>query len=210
MYLFHIINATCYACGQTFVNLQTANYILHGLQHYADSEPAWRDTFWRGFGLHMLDPSVRDDPEKLCTHVVRWCITPFGVVSSETSHRGGEQQAVAMVVDGRVERGNGLRNFWGQGESATTCAGDELILILERVPMNFGALQEELERWTYILPNRNDRENVKMTFPVAHPPWMQRPLPKDHAIWQLVPSVASTRSEAFCKARGYWRIGMVY
>lgn len=93
--------------GQVFLNLQTVNYILHGIQYYRDSEPYWRDAFWRGFGLDKLDPIVYGggmgpgarDMEALCTHIVRWCMTPFGVVASDAFNIS--DQGVAMVVDGR-------------------------------------------------------------------------------------------------------------
>ena len=83
--------------SQVLVNLQTVNYILHGIQHFRDVEPAWRDAFWRGFGLHKLDDGIKNDPERLCTHVVRWCMAPFGVVVSETTH-GSDQVSVKLFV----------------------------------------------------------------------------------------------------------------
>lgn len=97
-------------CGegsQIFVNLQTLNYILHGVQHHRGQDPCWRDSFWQGFGLDRLDARIQNDMEALATHVVRWCMTPFGVVTSEVKQRS--DQAVAMVIDGRVER---MRNYW--------------------------------------------------------------------------------------------------
>ena len=93
--------------GQVFVNLQTVNYILHGVQLYKNTEPYWRDAFWRGFGLHKLDRHIQDDMEALSTHVVRWCMTPFGVVASDTHNLS--DQGAAMVIDGRVEM---MRNYW--------------------------------------------------------------------------------------------------
>ena len=103
--------------GQVFVNLQTVNYILHGIQYYRESEPAWRDTFWRGFGLDRLHDSVTNDMEKLCTHVVQWCMTPFGVVASDAFNMS--DQGVSLVVDGRVEM---MRNYWATFvEDAQVC-----------------------------------------------------------------------------------------
>lgn len=93
--------------GQMFVNLQVVNYILHGIQYYRGTEPYWRDAFWKGFGLNSLDPALQDNMEALCTHVVQWCMTPFGVVASDTHNLS--DQGAAMVVDGRVEM---MRNYW--------------------------------------------------------------------------------------------------
>jgi hypothetical protein len=142
--------------SQVFVNLQTVNYILHGIQHYGGGDESWRDSFWRGFGLHRLPNAVRNNAEMLCTHVVRWCMTPFGVVVSDVSH--SSDQAVAIVIDGRVEQATnhwvsldgdsqgqqlpraGLKRGRGAYSSAVDGedfvmpeAGDELILVLERM-----------------------------------------------------------------------------
>jgi hypothetical protein len=160
--------------SQLFVNLQTVNYILHGIQHYGGSgEEGWRDCFWKGFGLHLLHHTIQEDAEKLCTHVIRCCMTPFGVVSSDVSHCSDQQ--VAMVIDGRVEC---MRNYWAsfvrdsasddmvsmqnrrlQGNSsaiggtgaadgnelAMPQPGDELILILESTTMDVDCVDGDLE-----------------------------------------------------------------
>lgn len=215
---------------EQFVNLQTANYILHGIQHYGDSEPAWRDTFWKGFGLDRLDPAITSDcdAERLCTHVVRWCMAPFGVVVSETVHKSRrcsalKEQAIAMVVDGRIEKG-GLRNFWASEISDPSVAsgvdvpqaGDELVLMLDRVPMRVDdpkVLFDELERWTYVLPNRNSSACMRATFPIkrgCRGRGFVGPLPREHYIWQLVPSVFSIGSRECWERRGFWRLGVVY
>ena len=52
------VDAAMNKSGEVFGNLQMVNYILHGIQHYRDSEPSWRDSFWLGFGLHRLDPRI--------------------------------------------------------------------------------------------------------------------------------------------------------
>lgn len=232
----------CNEGSQIFVNLQTLNYILHGIQHYRDMDPSWRDTFWKGFGLDRLDDKVCHNMEALATHVVRWCMAPFGVVTSEVKHQS--DQAVAMVIDGRVER---MRNYWSAmvdadgfadlvtlqndrtGHSkkrrvikasastpdkvAMPQSGSELILILERVPLETVAhddsideAQHKLQSRTYVLPNRwgsNDAKAVKMVFPQPSPVHM------NGHVWQLVPSFAS-ESNASCWSRhGFWRVGMV-
>ncbi len=182
--------------SQVFVNLETVNYILHGIQHYRDTEASWRDSFWRGFGLHRLDPLVANNAELLCTHVVRWCMAPFGVVVSETTH--SSDQAVAMVVDGRVER---MRNYWAKQESEDADvevpqAGDELVLMLERIEMRLEGefLEQELQRWAHILPGyMSGYESVKMVFPIKRPVVQAAgPVEKKHWIWQLVPGVKNS------------------
>lgn len=242
--------------SQVLVNLQVVNYILHGIQHYGDSEPNWRDTFWRGFGLHRLDAAVQNDAEQLCTHVVRHCMGPFGVVASETNQRS--DQAVAIVVDGRSER---VRNYWaflrgadgdrmhddlvdalnervgaahksrkvggtsapgGADELAMPQAGDELILVLEKVEMRLGdsfasgtdkddqAFMAEYEKWTYVLPNRNDPAGVKMVFPLKRSARrVIQPVERKHYIWQLVPSVSSAGNASCWERRGFWSLGIV-
>jgi len=247
--------------GNVFVNLQTVNYILHGIQHFRDSEPYWRESFWRGFGLHRQDRGLTDDPERLCTHVVRWCMAPFGVVASDTAH--ASDQGVAIVVDGRLD--GGMRNYWASfvtdagsddpllstssmqggplrrknrkkqaaapamgsstvpGEVALPQPGDELILILKEVKMNLQAaaegldadetLQDELDRWTYLLPNMNVHEAARMTFPLkwpVHTQGMVGPRPREHSIWQLVPSFASAANPACWERQGFWRLGVVF
>jgi hypothetical protein len=72
-------------------------------------------------------------------------MTPFGVITSEVRH--SSDQAVAMVVDGRVEEG--MRNYWAHfvQDSAADCpnevavpqAGDQLILVLEEMTVNLEA-----------------------------------------------------------------------
>lgn len=238
-----------------FVNLQTVNYILHGIQHYGDAEPNWRDTFWRGFGLHRLDPVVQSDAEQLCTHVVRHCMGPFGVVASETNQRS--DQAVAMVVDGRLER---MRNYWaflrgddgsssmhddlvdalnervgaarktkkvagtsapGSDELAMPQAGDELILVLEKVEMRLAesfsgadddddAFVKEYDKWSYVLPNRNDPAGVRMVFPLKRSARRgNQPVERKHYIWQLVPSILSAGNASCWERRGFWSLGTV-
>jgi hypothetical protein len=164
----------CNEGSQIFVNLQTLNYILHGIQHYRGQDPCWRDTFWKGFGLDRLHNRIQNDMEALATHVVRWCMAPFGVVTSEVKHRS--DQGVAMVIDGRVER---MRNYWvamadGDGSedlvtmqndrtgtskkrrtvqtSATTPdrvampqSGANLILILEQIPLETVAQKDTID-----------------------------------------------------------------
>ncbi len=210
--------------SQIFVNLQTVNYILHGIQHYGDTEPGWRDTFWRGFGLHRLDPAIQNDTERLCTHVVRHCMTPFGVVASETNQRS--DQAIAIVVDGRTER---VRNYWVRerfeqhGEEGLDMPqpGDELILSLERVEMRVDEdlkssedFQHEFDKWTYMLPNRvpmNGTASVRMAFPLKRPARaLMLPLERKHYIWQLVPSVACWTEQSCWDRGGFWRLGVVY
>lgn len=127
-------------CGegsQIFVNLPTLNYILHGIQHYRDTEPYWRDSFWRGFGLDRLDAQVLEDPEALCTHVVRWCMTPFGVVTSQVTQRS--DQGLAMVIDGRVER---MRNYWASFVETDGYA-DLVTMQNERVARRAGGVAHE-------------------------------------------------------------------
>ncbi len=243
--------------SHVFVNLQTVNYILHGIQHFRDTEPYWRDSFWRGFGLHRLDRGVTDDPERLSTHVLRWCMTPFGVVASDTTQ--SSDQGVAMVVDGRLD--GGMRNYWASfvpdagrddllsasaspgrrrnsrkkhaawvmgsnaapNEVALPQPGDELILVLREVKVNLEAssegfdddeaLQDELDRWTYALPNRKMHDAVRMTFPLkwpAHTQGMVGPRPREHSIWQLVPSFASAANPACWERQGFWRLGVVF
>lgn len=195
--------------AQLFVNLQTVNYILHGIQHYKGSaEPAWRDSFWKGFGLHRLHQSVKDDPEKLCTHVIRGCMTPFGVITSEVSHRS--DQAVSMVVDGRIEEGI-MRNYWaefvkgsskqtGPDEVAMPQAGDELILVLEEMSIDLDDFDKAVDKWTYVLPNHHSRGAVRMVFPFSD----------KKKVWQLVPSFLSATNRACWERRGFWRLGTVH
>jgi len=205
--------------SQIFVNLQTINYILHGIQHYGDTEPGWRDTFWRGFGLHRLDAAVKSNAEMLCTHVVRHCMTPFGVVASETNQQS--DQAVAMVVDGRAER---MRNYWveannEEGGLHMPQPGDELILGLERVEMRLDedimndsdAFEHEFEKWTYVLPNRASVvPSVRMAFPLKRSVMCVLPAERKHYIWQLVPSVASAANQLCWDRAGFWRLGILY
>ena len=195
--------------SQIFVNLETVNYILHGIQHYRDSEPGWRDSFWRGFGLHRLDPLVTNNSELLCTHVVRWCMAPFGVVVSETTHQS--DQAVAMVVDGRVER---MRNYWAVQNSEDSDvevpqSGDELVFVLDRQEMRLEGefLEQELQRWAHVLPGyMSGYESVKMVFPIKRPVVRAAgPAERNHWIWQLVPVVKS--SSLGC--RGFFTFGRV-
>ena len=200
-----------------FVNLETVNYILHGIQHYRDSEPGWRDSFWRGFGLHRLDPLVQNNAELLCAHVVRCCMAPFGVVVSETTH--SSDQAVAMVVDGRVER---MRNYWAkQGaedeEIEMPQPGDELVFVLERREMRLGIehLEEELETWAHVLPSfLAGYDAVKMVFPIQRPvlpAGLAGPVERKHWIWQLVPAIKSMHSNSACwEGRGFFTLGRVY
>jgi hypothetical protein len=182
--------------SQVFVNLQTVNYILHGIQHHGGTEPSWRDSFWRGFGLDRLPDAVRNDAEMLCTHVVRWCMTPFGVVASDVSH--SSDQAVAVVVDGRVQQ---VTNYWASllGPSPPPAsggggggrhrgphggnsvldgedwrlpeAGDELILVLQRMEKLGGdyvqhGMEGELERWTHVLPRHMHTARGGSSMPV--------------------------------------------
>jgi len=213
--------------SQVFVNLQTVNYILHGIQMYGgDTEAGWRDCFWRGFWLHRLDPRVQNDAERLCTHVVRSCMSPFGVVASEVTH--SSDQGVAMVVDGRVEC---MRNYWASFEGAEDeldmpQPGNELILVLERVMVDVecrsASLEQELDRWTYMLPNHchassSDSHVAKMVFPLRQCAvgtglgMVQAPDENGRTpVWQLVPSFAGLGNRACWESRGYWRLGMVY
>jgi len=207
-------NLLCQGSTGVFVNLQTVNYILHCIQHFRNSEASWRDCFWNGFGLHRLNMVVADDPERLCTHIIWWCMAPFGVVASLNS----SDQGMAMIVDGRVDVG--MLNYWASfidnlvdNEIALPQAGDELILVLEEVKMNLDddALERELDQWTYVLPNHREG-SVKMTFPIKWPEHIQRmvgPRPKEHSIWQLVPSFASASNKA-CWERGFWRLGTAF
>ena len=202
--------------AQVFVNLETVNYILHGIQHYGDSEPGWRDSFWRGFGLHRLDPLVQQNAELLCAHVVRWCMAPFGVVVSETVH-APHDQAVAMVVDGRIER---MRNYWAEQlsedeEVQVPQAGDELVLVLERIEVRLGLedLEAELERWAHILPGFGaGSEAVKAVFPVTRGNLLGvGPVEKRHWVWQLVPGVKSMGDARFwADDKGFFSLGRVY
>jgi hypothetical protein len=207
--------------SQVFVNLQTVNYILHGIQQYGGgTEAGWRDCFWHGFGLHRLDARVRDDAEKLCTHVVRNCMAPFGVITSEVKH--SSDQGVAMVVDGRVEC---MRNYWASFTADGLSlempqAGDELILVLERVAKDIelkadSSLEKELDKWTYMLPNHDsagvsssDSKAAKMVFPLKASAVADAS--GGAVIWQLMPSFASMTNRACWERGGYWRLGMVY
>jgi hypothetical protein len=117
-----------------------------------------------------------------------------------------------MVVDGRVDVG--MRNYWAafidnlvDNEIALPQAGDELILVLEEVKMNLDD-ERELDQWTYVLPNHRGG-SVKMMFPLKWPEHIQRQRPKEHSIWQLVPSFASASNKA-CWERGFWRLGTVF
>lgn len=92
---------------QACVFFTRTNAKLACQQVYKDTEPYWRDSFWTAFGLDALDDSIKDDDEKLCTHLVQHCMTPFGVVASDTSNLS--DQGAAMVVDGRVQM---VRNYW--------------------------------------------------------------------------------------------------
>lgn len=205
------------------MNLQTVNYILHGIQHYKDTEAGWRDSFWRGFGLDLLDARAWQDAEMLCTHVVRQCMTPFGVVVSEVSH--SSDQAVAMVVDGRVERG--VRNYWGvriggehEGAVEMPQPGDELVLVLERVEkkLDEGSHQweKELEKWAYVLPNHvGHYGSERAVFPIKRARLAAGVAgsveEEKQWIWQLVPRVlANCLLGENVSRRGYWRIGAVY
>lgn len=200
--------------AQVFVNLETVNYILHGIQHYRDTEPSWRDAFWRGFGLHRLDPAVQHDAERLCAHVVRWCMAPFGVVVSEATH--GSEQAVAMVVDGRVER---MRNYWARQRSEDEDVelpqpGDELVLALERreVRLEAEALDDELQRWAHVLPSfLAGHDAVRMVFPVKRPAAAPvGPVERRHWVWQLAPAVKCASSSACWEARGFFTLGRAH
>lgn len=200
--------------SQVFVNLETVNYILHGIQHYRDAEPGWRDAFWRGFGLHRLDPLVQNNAELLCAHVVRWCMAPFGVVVSEVTH--SSEQAVAMVVDGRVER---MRNYWARQESEDADIevpqpGDELILALERreVRLEPEALEDELQRWAHVLPGFSaGYDAVRMVFPIKRPAvTCAGPVEKKHFVWQLVPAVKSVSDRGSWEGRGFFTLGRVH
>jgi hypothetical protein len=201
--------------SRLFVNLETVNYILHGIQHYRDTEPSWRDSFWRGFGLHRLDPLIANNAELLCAHVVRWCMAPFGVVVSENMH--SSDLAVAMIVDGRVER---MRNYWvKQGSEDEDVevpqAGDELIFMLERREMRLDepeALEEELQRWAHVLPSfLAGYDAVKMVFPIKRAEGIViGPAEKKHWIWQLVPGVKSAGNRACWEGRGFFTLGRVY
>jgi hypothetical protein len=206
--------------GGVFINLRTVNYILHGIQHYKDTEPAWRDSFWRGFGLHLLDARVQNDMDALCTHVVRQCMTPFGVVVSEVSHCS--DQCAAMVVDGRVER---MRNYWAAEDPEDNNsvvmpqAGDELVLVLEHmeVKLDEKSWEEEVDRWAYVLPGSSTVGFERAVFPIKRVrracgtdnPFIG-PEEKCQWIWQLVPKVLAANEESCSSGRGFWRIGTVY
>jgi hypothetical protein len=236
--------------SQVFVNLHTVNYILHGIQHYGDADASWRDSFWRGFGLDRLPDAVRNDAEMLCTHVVRWCMAPFGVVVSDVSH--SSDQSVAIVIDGRVQqatnhwasldggskgqqlpragskRGRGVYSAAVDGEDlAMPEAGDELILVLERMEklaLSVGGgvsdrevagegLEEELDRWTHVLPRHLCKSTVRMVFPLNLPASCTGVAGEGdvkHFIWQLVPSVAHLGNELCWERRGFWRLGVVH
>lgn len=185
--------------SNVFVNLDTANYILHGIQHYGCREPSWRDSFWKGFGLHRLHAVVQADMQALCEHVVRHCMSPFGVVVSEVTH--SSDQAVSMVVDGRVER---MRNYWARedehtGEIIMPEPGDELGFALRRMEVRESGAQakgthqadeNEMNRWRHVLPGWGYCDAVRTMFPLKRPPsstLVAGPQERQHWVWQLVP-----------------------
>ena len=106
------------------INLETLNYILAGIQVYHDTDQAWDEFFWKGFGLDEVilnkswacmnfNANMRAS-EEICTHIVKNCIRPFGVVTyaewkgSAAAGENGEEH-VSIIVDGEVDR---LSNYW--------------------------------------------------------------------------------------------------
>lgn len=94
-------------------------------------------------------------------------------------------------------------------------AGDELILILERMevkPVN--AQDETANQWAYMLPNflpDSKTGPVKMTFPLnGQPQHLMDPGSSSYFVWQLVPSIASMSNRSCWDRKGFWRIGVVH
>lgn len=135
------------------VNLSTLNYMLHGLQRYGwKTEPEFHhwNTLWIALNLddHFVYTECQnreraDQSEfrrAVATHIIRHCITPFGVPRG-SEKQGGQHQGMgtkavtwpvdfvtSMVIDGKVSN---LVNFWRQHDIN---AGDDLMLILEDKP----------------------------------------------------------------------------
>jgi hypothetical protein len=165
--------------------------------------------------------------EALCTHVVRECVRPFGVVVHREFHANNE--AVSMIIDGEVRN---LQSYWAVAGQrypplATTNVkkrkryaprsapeehiepGEDLILILRQVPTRDTAI-EAFSTGDYA---------AALSDPVAfHLPsfagqprratarfsGLARP-----AMWQLVPAVHRMAGERECWERlGFWHIGV--
>lgn len=167
---------------------------------------------------------MQNDAEMLCSHVVRQCMTPFGVVVSEVTHRS--DQAVAMVVDGRIEKG-GVRNYWVDEEdgkdddnSSAPQPGDELAFVLRRHEMKIASEvdleMEDIEQWTHVLPGWHYASDaaVRMVFPFKRSAAAAAygPVERQHYIWQLVPTVVRRHDTMMMPASefGLVSMGMIF
>lgn len=161
---------------------------------------------------------MKNDAEMLCSHVVRQCMSAFGVVVSEVTHAHHADQAVAMVVDGRVAKG-GVRNYWvsedgdGDEDDSTPQPGDELVFMLQKRELKLGTdvEYEDVEQWTHVLPGWNyPSDPLRMVFPFKRSVcnhWIG-PVERQQWIWQLVPVVRSIRSGCLESEGGFMSLGM--
>lgn len=118
------------------VNLCTLNYLLHGLQRYGwrpETEYTHWHSLWDALGLseHINCSDSTSESFRRCvaTHVVKYCVTPFGVRLGKNC----VDFATSLVIDGQVSN---LTDIWTKKDTFETSAGDDLILILEETETN--------------------------------------------------------------------------
>jgi hypothetical protein len=130
------------------VNLQTANYILHGLQRFVESPQRDEIQNWaqlyHACGLqHYFDSisDANDDNQDLLVKILtQQVIRPFGVPVG-SSKQGGQDQGVvqrtvtwptdhvlSLLVDGKCKN---MLNFWRSPHEPIQ-AGDDLIFKIEK------------------------------------------------------------------------------
>jgi hypothetical protein len=134
------------------VNLQTANYILRGLQEYLTSVIVQAENWGQLYlacGLdHYIPPSVlpilQSSPEyeRMVDIITRQIIRPFGVPKG-SDKQGGQHQGthpktvtwpvdhvLSFIVDGKCTN---LMNFWRDAK-LNVHAGDDFILTIVKKP----------------------------------------------------------------------------
>lgn len=129
------------------------------------------------------------------------------------------KQPIASGKRRRLKQALNVNSSSVLSEDASDCvlpqAGDELILILEKMKVKGGKEGAEDQKWTYMLPNfleggSGNQHSVKMVFPFDSPEHLRNREDGTHDIWQLVPSLSSMSNRSCWERKGFWRLGMVY
>jgi hypothetical protein len=180
------------------VNLQTANYMLHGLQYYvrkSNAEPKWECPNWAqlyiALGLPSYFASAADAGAKMelfVSIITQQLIRPFGIPKG-SDMQGGQHQGVnggavtwpvdhviSMVVDGRSTN---LLNFWRDPKSDVK-AGDDLVFAVKPMDNVHYSLSSNLN-------SHQERTFIEST----------------HIPYQFVPVVMNPGDDLGC---GYWHI----